>query len=229
MSIFYLPLVNSREKGKLLLDRLEHNWRETEDCGVPRVGSRVCLHSHPKGTLRRHRNSRKYGAGELRFAHAQEVLWKLSAVWARALKKFRHPCTWPQKKVQRISVLRAPNIKLPGALTWLGPALVVPKFSLDLFRRRKICDSKSSLLCARKSVNNLPCISLLLFVLRNSILRQILSDASFFGVLQLIVLICSTGILYVTPISHFFRVRWRQLSRYCLIYSVFQKEWPDFK
>ena len=127
-----------------------------------------------------------------------------------------------------VNVLRAPNIKLPGAPTCLGPSLVVPKVSLDRLRRRKICDSKSSLLCVCKSVNTPPYMSLLLFVLRSSILRQVLTDVSFFGAFQPVVSASQTGILYVTLISHFLCVRWRYLFRYFLTYCYQHNRCSDW-
>jgi hypothetical protein len=59
--------------------------------------------------IRRHRNNLKGGVSKLRFPHAKKFLRKSSAIWARALKTVRHPCSSP-KKTCRISTLRGANL-----------------------------------------------------------------------------------------------------------------------
>jgi hypothetical protein len=65
--------------------------------------SRARLRGWPGGqlaqALRRNSNIVKYGASNLRFPHAIQFLRKLSAIWAHALKKVRHPCP-RQKKIK---------------------------------------------------------------------------------------------------------------------------------
>ena len=44
----------------------------------------------------------KYGASKLRFPHAKYFLRRLSAVWAHALKKVRHPCPRVPQKLKNV-------------------------------------------------------------------------------------------------------------------------------
>jgi hypothetical protein len=61
-----------------------------------------------RGALRRHWDDRKYGASELTSPHAKVFLRKLSASWARVLKKPLQPCHRP-KKLKEYPFEGAPN------------------------------------------------------------------------------------------------------------------------
>ena len=63
--------------------------------------------------LRRHWNNRKCGAIKLRFPHAKEILRKLLAVLARALKNVCHPCPKP-KKFKEVAFRGAKLSDCPG-------------------------------------------------------------------------------------------------------------------
>jgi hypothetical protein len=100
---------------------------------TPGLDQWVGLGTNLQGALRCHWNIWKYGAGNLRFPHAKEFIWKLSGVWACTHRKFHKPC----KSSKNICLKGRQIISLSVAPVCLESALVHTS-QIDSFYRTGI-------------------------------------------------------------------------------------------